>query len=85
MEILLLPRVSNSTLLERPSQATPSRELNIHFPGLTPHSPSPPPSSFITLRWKVSILPPLSGLSPIHIGSPKKIAESSKHVHQPSG
>ena len=81
MEMFSLPRVSSSTLLERPSQATPTRKLNIHFPGLTPHSPSPPPSSFITLRWKVSILPPLSGLSPIHIGSLKKSAESGKQGH----
>ena len=81
MEMFSLPRVSSSTLLERLAQATPTRKLNIHFPGLTPHSPSPPPSSFITLRWKVSILPPLSGLSPIHIGSLKKSAESGKQGH----
>ena len=83
MDIHLLLRgpSSCSPLLERPAQATPARELNIHFPGLTPHSPSPPPSSFITLSWKVSILPPLSGLSPIHIGSLKKFAESGKQGH----
>ena len=36
MEILLLPRDSSScaSLLESPSQATPSKELNIHFQDL---------------------------------------------------
>jgi hypothetical protein len=34
MEIFSLPRVFSSTSLERPAQATPTRELNIHFSGL---------------------------------------------------